>query len=111
MSKIDEAVKLARVQNPILQFFRVDHLPPNMQPMAAAFASMAVAMANVLPDNIEKQVCLRRLMEAKEGAVRALLFQDFSGDGPGATKDLLMKLKEDLEAEFPGTKLIISEDK
>ncbi len=60
---------------PLLQFFTYEHLPPHLAEVSAAFASLAHAMVSKLPRNPERTVALRKLLEAKDCAVRALLFK------------------------------------
>jgi hypothetical protein len=59
----------------LMQFFTYDHLRHDLQPVSAQFAEMAQMMDEVLPTNPEKTVALRKLLEAKDCAVRALLFK------------------------------------
>ena len=59
---------------PILQFFRYDHLPPNLQGASKPFADLAFALMT-LPRNSERSESLRKLLEAKDAAVRALVFR------------------------------------
>lgn len=56
----------------ILQFFVCDHLPPHLQAVALPFASLAHRVME-LPRNPERTVALRKLLEAKDAAVRAAL--------------------------------------
>lgn len=56
----------------ILQFFVCDHLPPGLQAVALAFASLAHRVME-LPRNPERTVALRKLLEARDAAVRAAL--------------------------------------
>lgn len=57
----------------VLQFFRYDHLPPHLQERSKPFADLAVIVASG-PTNPETTVALRKLLEAKDAAVRAHLF-------------------------------------
>lgn len=71
----------------ILQFFAYAHLPPHLQTVSKPFCDLAHAMVlgdnvpesgtctfgNPLPRNPERTVALRKLLEAKDAAVRALL--------------------------------------
>ncbi len=57
----------------MLQFFNYDHLPVHLQNTSAAFANLAWQVATTLPDNLERAVALRKLLEAKDCAVRALV--------------------------------------
>lgn len=58
-------------EEPILQFFAYTHLPKDLQEISEPFASMALFVFNVLPRNAERTVALRKLLEAKDAAVRA----------------------------------------
>ncbi len=60
---------------PILQFFKFDHLPPALQDVSAPFCSLAFQVVGTLPRNPERTVALRKLLEAKDAAVRALLYR------------------------------------
>lgn len=57
----------------ILQFFAFDHLPPHLRVASEPFSVLAEALAELLPDNEEREVALRRLLESKDAAVRALV--------------------------------------
>mgnify|MGYP001600831699 CR=1 FL=1 len=59
----------------LMQFFKYDHLPPKLQEFSKPFAELALQLNEVLPDNSEKTTMLRRLLEAKDCAVRAFLFR------------------------------------
>jgi len=59
---------------PILQFFNYFHLPQRLQETSAKFHALAWEMVKTLPRNPERTVALRKLLEAKDAAVRALLF-------------------------------------
>lgn len=57
----------------ILQFFTYSHLPLHLQDVSEPFCKLAHIMAQDLPDNPEREVALRKLLEAKDAAVRAVL--------------------------------------
>jgi hypothetical protein len=57
----------------ILQFFAYDHLPEHLAAISAPFSGMAKLMVEALPRNPERTVTLRKLLEAKDAAVRAKL--------------------------------------
>lgn len=57
----------------ILQFFAYEHLPPHLQAVSAPFKRAALRIVHTLPRNPERTVALRKLLEAKDAAVRALL--------------------------------------
>lgn len=56
----------------IMQFFSFDHLPPAMQAVSKQFAGLAT-FVTTLPRNPERTVALRKLLEAKDAAVRAMI--------------------------------------
>lgn len=57
------------------QFFKYDHLPLSLQPTSKLFGDLAERIDQILPDNIEKDEALRKLLEAKDCAVRAAIFR------------------------------------
>lgn len=59
---------------PILQFFQYSHLPANLQAVSVNFHELAVFICNTLPRNPERTIALRKLLEAKDAAVRAALY-------------------------------------
>lgn len=70
----------AKLPDHILQFFEYAHLPsPRMQSISKAFHDLAHSMTaddnnNVaLPRNPERTIALRKLLEAKDAAVRAYI--------------------------------------
>lgn len=66
-------------QHALMQFFIYDHLPPHLQDVSRHFWSVAVWVNANLPDNPEKTTALRKLLEAKDCAVRARLYQEPEG--------------------------------
>lgn len=58
---------------PILKFFEWKHLPPRLQDVSRPFANLAHWVVNELPDGPERTVALRKLLEAKDCAVRTLV--------------------------------------
>jgi hypothetical protein len=56
---------------PMLQFFEYAHLPQHLQRISIPFGSLASALVNMLPSNPERTAALRKLLEAKDCAVRA----------------------------------------
>lgn len=58
----------------ILQFFAYAHLPPHLQAVSRPFGLLAVRLLHAAPRNPERTVALRKLLEAKDAAVRAVLF-------------------------------------
>ncbi len=57
----------------IAQFFTWEHLPPHLQAVSKPFGELAQKVIAELPRNPERTVALRKLLEAKDAAVRALL--------------------------------------
>lgn len=55
----------------LLQFFNYAHLPPEKQAISKPFGELAEIIAKELPANPERTVALRKLLEAKDCAVRA----------------------------------------
>lgn len=58
-------------QDHIIQFFAFDHLKGDLREASEPFARMAAAIVMNLPRNPERTVALRKLLEAKDAAVRA----------------------------------------
>lgn len=58
---------------PILRFFGFEHLPRAQKEVSRPFHSLAWAMARNLPYCPETSTALRKLVEAKDCAVRASL--------------------------------------
>jgi len=63
------------MQSNLVQFFEYAHLPPHLQVVSAPFGELAKKLDAELPGNPEKTVALRKLLEAKDCAVRAVLFK------------------------------------
>ncbi len=62
-------------QDRMLQFFAYEHLPAHLQEHSKPFAELAQHLCTTLPQNPERTVALRKLLEAKDCAVRARLFK------------------------------------
>lgn len=63
----------------ILQFFAYAHLPPHLRAVSQPFCDLAHALvmgSAALPRNPERTAALRKLLEAKDAAVRALIAKD-----------------------------------
>lgn len=58
------------------QFFAYEHLPAHLQEFSKPFAELAKWIVDTLPSNPERTVALRKLLEAKDCAVRAKLYKD-----------------------------------
>src|SRR5713101_8037205 len=59
---------------PMLQFFDFSHLRPDLQAVSKPFCELAHNSIGTLPRNPERTVMLRKLLEAKDCAVRAYLY-------------------------------------
>lgn len=59
--------------DPILHFFHYSHLPETLRPTSRLFMILAHTLIVRLPRNAERTVALRKLLEAKDAAVRANL--------------------------------------
>ena len=57
----------------ILQYFKYEHLPEKLKAVSQPFCDIAYEMAASLPYNPETSAGLRKLLEAKDCAVRAAL--------------------------------------
>lgn len=73
MTPANEAAQAPQAAEHILQFFKFDHLPPHLQAVSKPFGEHAQHLVDTLPRNPERTVALRKLLEAKDAAVRALL--------------------------------------
>lgn len=67
------ALEAAPQPEHISQFFAFAHLPAHLQEVSKPFGEMAERIVTTLPRNPERTVALRKLLEAKDAAVRALL--------------------------------------
>ncbi len=56
-----------------MQFFTYAHLPPALADVSRPFWVLAAELVQNLPRNAERSVALRKLLEAKDAAVRAKL--------------------------------------
>lgn len=61
------------MDNPILRFFRYEHLPLNLQERLKEFYQFAHHINKGLPESAEKSAGLRKLLEAKDCFMRAAL--------------------------------------
>jgi hypothetical protein len=60
---------------PLLQFFAYEHLRDDLKRVSLQFATMAQWIVDTVPRNPERTVALRKLLEAKDCAVRARLMR------------------------------------
>lgn len=65
------------MKNYLLQFFGFKHLPEGkMQETSQLFHDLAHKLEESLPNNPEKTAAMRKLLEAKDCAVRAHIFKE-----------------------------------
>lgn len=68
-------VRPPQPDEPMMQFFAYAHLPQELQTVSHPFCELACTIVNTLPQNPERTVALRKLLEAKDCAVRAAMFR------------------------------------
>lgn len=72
-----DALERARAERegeePMLKFFSFNHLPAKLRAQSARFCDLAVTLVRLAPRSAERTVALRKLLESKDAAVRALL--------------------------------------
>jgi hypothetical protein len=59
----------------MLQFFAYEHLRDDLRAISMPFGELAEHICETLPSNPERTVALRKLLEAKDCAVRAALYK------------------------------------
>ena len=57
----------------MLKWFEFSHLPPDLQQVSGQFHALATGLCEVTEPGPERTVALRKLLEAKDAAVRARL--------------------------------------
>lgn len=61
---------------PLLRFFGYAHLPEHLQEVSRVFCDIALYIEKNLPHNEESLMAMRKLLEAKDCAVRARLMEE-----------------------------------
>lgn len=61
--------------NSLIQFFEYKHLPERLQVVSKPFCDLAKELNSILPSNPETTEAFRKLLEAKNCAVRSVLFK------------------------------------
>ena len=56
-----------------MKYFNYEHLPQHLQKVSKPIGDLAREMVSTLPDNDEREVGLRKLLEAKDALVRSAL--------------------------------------
>lgn len=57
----------------MLQWFQYKHLPEKLQAVSIPWCDLAQHVVATVPQNPERTVALRKLLEGKDAAVRAVL--------------------------------------
>jgi hypothetical protein len=77
------SIRLVRREDPAMpthdhieQFFEYGHLPARLAYVSKPFCELAKSLIATLPRNPERTVALRKLLEAKDAAVRAAIAVD-----------------------------------
>jgi hypothetical protein len=60
-------------KTPILRFFHYKHLPPTLMEVSKPFCELAAKLTRSMKPSAELSAALRKLLEAKDCAVRAIL--------------------------------------
>lgn len=63
------------MEHDLLRFFEYEHLPDHLKEVSKEFHSLAHKVTGTLMGCAETTVCLRKLLEAKDCAVRAKLLE------------------------------------
>jgi hypothetical protein len=61
------------MDDPMMKWFSFEHLPTHLQEVSKPFHDLARSLVDSLDDGPERAVALRKLLEAKDAAVRAKL--------------------------------------
>lgn len=64
---------MATSRDPLLRWFKFDHLKEPLRGVSEPFCKLAEHMDATLPPSAERSAGLRKLLEAKDCAVRAAL--------------------------------------
>jgi hypothetical protein len=64
------------MQDRMMQFFQYDHLPRDLQDISKDYCELAKKVVQNYPMNAERTVTLRKLLEAKDAAVRTHLYRE-----------------------------------
>ena len=75
----------------MLQFFKYEHLRSDLQGVSRPFSQLANLLCDTLPSNAERTVALRKLLESKDCAVRAYLYEDPSPNQGKPSPDVVSR--------------------
>lgn len=71
---LDQQIDTAAARFRIMRYFKFAHLPPALQSVSQRFAELALHVESLSGnDPAETTVALRKLLEAKDAAVRSVL--------------------------------------
>ncbi|MFB8763827.1 hypothetical protein [Nocardiopsis alba] len=73
MSSTDRPEHVPSPTNDMLRFFAFEHLPPHLRDVSRRFSELAHWVHHALPPSAETTTALRKILEAKDAAVRAAL--------------------------------------
>ena len=68
---MEEKKEIKEKEEFLIQFFEYGHLPKPLQDISQPFCDMAKLMTRILPRNPERSTALRKILEAKDCAIRA----------------------------------------
>ncbi len=89
------------------RFFQYSHLPEHLRVVSEPFARLATHMIESLPHNPELGMALRKLLEAKDCAVRAALTIDLPSGPKLQEKSQMTAFSKTIEA-FVGQEVTIT---
>jgi hypothetical protein len=64
------------MDEPLLQFFEDDYLPPHLADVSKQFRELAEWIVDSLPRNPERTVALRQLLNSRDAAIRSANFKE-----------------------------------
>jgi len=73
---VEKRMTLIETKEPILKYFKFDRLPIELKTVSANFANLAAFVVDTLPVCGMRTEALKKLLEAKDCAVRAALRED-----------------------------------
>lgn len=71
--KVEDTYTGSLKENKIMKFFKYDHLPLHLQLVSKPFYDIANRLCKTMANNAEGVTALRKLLEAKDCAVRSIL--------------------------------------
>jgi hypothetical protein len=74
-----------------MKHFNYTHLPAHLQAISRPFAELAYDMTTKMQDSEERKMMLRKLLEAKDCAVRAYLDAPKSEGSPASALDTFVE--------------------